>query len=496
MTTIKYTVLIGYYLGLIPGYIVRAFSPMGSFIIAGLMALISFVGLGYITNNGDGSTLYWIFMILFLFIGAISGALATVAAFVTTVKSFPRLASILIIVIMIAYYKVAPYLEFSMRTAFVSEDVDLMWYFIGVGCVMAVVFFAAAGVIREVTFADKVEQMMQSQDRAGLLVYVFIEVLFLGAFYVVSLIYEEWTIGAWLFIAVIIINFIAVGIVAYIVAASLRKEMKELLKSSSKDKREKLSFEEMLGRPKYIALVFATFFAVGITSTYGFNIFQIAFSYEVIDNADHFLDTFWAADVFSRFLGGLFAYFFINSFNGYRWAFWSAVGGAFGFGFAMLTPAIGATMLFASTIAIGFCAGMFWVLVPSIIMEDAGEEDFGLNWGLTLFANVLGIVFFGEMFDWIYEWQGEGPKCSGGNCVMIQFISFGILLLFAAGLCYYALGKDIEDGKKNKKDNKPKKEDKKKPDRSGRSGDKSGRSKSKDKKRESKKKSRSKSNRK
>ena len=493
MTTIKYTVLVGYYLGLIPGYIVRAFSPALSFIIAGIMALISFAGLGYITNNGDGSTLYWIFMILFLLIGALSGAIATVAAVVTTVKSFPRLASILIIVIMIAYYKIAPYFEFSMRSAFVSEDVDLMWYFIGVGAVMAIIFFVAAGVIKEVTFAPKIEQIMQANDRAALLIYVFIEILFLGAFYVVALIYENWTVGAWLFIAVVIINFIAVAIVAVIVISSLNQEIRKgSFSFGNADLRDNLSFEQMLGRPKYIALVFASFFAVGITSTYGFNIFQTAFSYDAIDSADHFLDTYWAADVFSRFLGGLISYFFINSFNGYRGAFWSAVVGALGFAFAMLTPVIGSTMLFAATIAIGLSAGMFWVLVPSILMEDAGEKDFGLNWGLTLFANVLGMVFFGEMFDLIYEWQGDGPKCTGGSCVLIQFITFGILLLLAAGLCWYALGQDIEDSKKKKgkKDDKPKKSDRKSKDRASRSKSKDGKSK-KDKSRSGSKRSKS-----
>lgn len=119
---------------------------------------------------------------------------------------------------------------------------------------------------------------------------------------------------------------------------------------------------------------------------------------------------------------------------------------------------------------------MFWVLVPSILMEDAGEQDFGLNWGLTLFANVMGMLVFGEAFDLIYEWQGDGPKCSGLNCVLIQFIAFGVFLLLAAGLCYFALTKDIQDlknrGGKPKKDTKPRKSDKKpdkKPDRSGRS---------------------------
>ena len=64
-------------------------------------------------------------MILMLFIGAMSGSIATIGAIVTSVKNFPRIAGMLIVVIMISYLKVAPYFEFSVRSAFFSE-VSLM----------------------------------------------------------------------------------------------------------------------------------------------------------------------------------------------------------------------------------------------------------------------------------------------------------------------------------------------------------------------------------
>lgn len=488
MTTIKYTVLIGYYLGLIPGLILRVLKPAGSFIVAAVLSAISFSGLGYITNNGDGSAVYWVLMMICLFFGAMSGSIATIAAIVTTVKSFPRIPGILIIVIMIAYFKISPYLEFSIRSGF-FEDPDLMWWFISIGLISAVVYLIGVITIREIDLGGTIEAIGLRYDKMGLLVYVAVEVVFLAGFYVSALIYENWFIGAIFFLATIFLNFLVVGAVATFVFSEIRS--KGLGGASmNRDKRETKLFGEMLGEPKYVALIFSTFLVIGICSTFSFNIFQIAFSYGQIDNADHLLDTFWAGDMFARFIGGLFAYFTIESFNGYRVAFWAAASAAIGFGVCLLTEPLGVTFLFIADVLISFGVGLFWVMVPSIIMEDAGENDFGLNWGLSLFAAVMGMVVFGEFFDWIYEWQANGEKkCSGGNCVMIQFIVFGVLLLFTCGLVYYALSKDIE-GSKNKKQ---KGEPRKSTDKGGRgksadknkkrdkSADKSGRGKSKDK---------------
>lgn len=478
MSIIKYTVLFGYYLGLIPGYIVRFFSPMGSYIFASLMALISFCTLGWIAENGDGSTFYWIIMMLSLFFGAMSGGIATIASIVTTVKSFPRLAGILLIVIFLSYYKVAPYLEYSIRSAFFEEP-SLMLYFIGLGCVLAAIYGISAFVVREIDLGGSIENLIKDADRMGLLVYVLVEALLLASFYVVALIYEEWFIGAIILLSFMVLNFFVVGVAAKTVYDKLRSGNFSI-SSLKRDTRDEKLFEEMMKEPKYLSLVFASFLVIGVTSTFNFNIFQIAFSYGAIDQADHLLDSYWAADMFGRFALGLLAYFMIDRINGYKWAVGASVSVATGFGLILLTEAIGTSFLYIGTVFIGIGAGLFWVIVPSIVMEDAGENNFGLNWGLTLFVNALGMLLFGEFFDWIYEWQGEGSdKCTGGSCVLLQFIFFGSLALMGAGLTYYALGKD-EEGSKNKK--KTSSSDKDKKSRKSGTKDKKERNKSKDKK--------------
>ena len=449
MTTIKYTVLFGYYLGLIPGYLVRALSPTLAFLVAAVLSLISFSVLGYLANNGEGSGLEWFIMIFFLFTGSMSGSIATIAGIVTPVKSFPKMASILIIVMFIAYYKIAPYFEFSIRSGFI-EDPDLMWYFIEIGVIQAIVFAGAAFIIQEIDLGGAIENVIKEADRAGLLTYVLLEVILMTSFYIVALIYENWFIGAILFLVFLFLNFLAVG---GAVPLAYGKAKSAGLKASqmNREARKEMSFEEMLGQPKYLCLVFSSMFIVGTSSTFSFNTFQIAFADGQIAQADHYLDTFWGADMFGRIGGGLLAYFLINSINGYKWAIGSAMSVALGFGLALLTEPVSGIFLYIAVILIGLGAGVFWVIVPSIVMEDGGEKNFGLNWGLTLFMNTLGMLIFGELFDYIYTGKGGGEKCSGGNCVLIQFITFGILALISAGLCYYALSEDENQDNKGRK---------------------------------------------
>jgi len=317
MTIIKYTVLFGYYLGLIPGYMVRALHPSISFLSAAVMSLISFGVLGYLANNGEGSGFEWVIMIFFLFTGAMSGSIATIAAIVTPVKSFPKMASILIIVILIGYYKIAPYLEFSFRTAFL-EDPDLMYYFIGIGIIQFVIFGLAAFIIQEIDLGGAIENVIKDYDRMGLLIYVLLEVILFTSFYIVSLIYEDWFIGAILFIVFLTLNFLAVGGAFSIVYAQAKSAGLKSI-SLSREVRKEMSFEEMVGQSKYICLCFASLIVIGVSSTFSFNTFQIAFANGQIDQADNFLDTFWGADMFGRIVGGLLSYFLINRINGYEW---------------------------------------------------------------------------------------------------------------------------------------------------------------------------------
>lgn len=145
--TIKYTVLLGYYVGVIPGLIVSLLDPMYSFMIAAIMTLVSFITLGILSGVAEFSSFTWLLMIVTLFFGAMSGVIASVTAIVTTVRNFNRLVCMVIIVILLCYYKVGYYFEFSIRKGF-FDTTELKSYIIGMGVVMALIFAVGMFAVR------------------------------------------------------------------------------------------------------------------------------------------------------------------------------------------------------------------------------------------------------------------------------------------------------------------------------------------------------------
>lgn len=442
MKVIKYTVLFGYYLGFIPGLLVNMEKEFLTFIFAAVQALIAFSTLGYLAENGTGADWEWILMMVMLFVGALSGAMATIGAVVTTIKNFQKRAGTLIIIIVISNFKVAPYFEFSTRSSYFSE-MSLMWYFIGVGVVLAVIYLPAAFVIDLVNIDDNIDNVLKNVDISAMLVYVIIEILFLGGYYVVAIVLEDWFIGSILFYVFIALNFIAFGVAVLMIFNRAKRIGPKEAMGLSREVHAKVLYGDYLKKRKFICLIIASFLIIGLTQTFNFNIFQIAFSLGASDSADNTLDAFWIADMLARIGGGLFAYQF-QSINEYLYAALSGILAAVGFGLAILTYSAGSSMLWAASIIIGFANGLFWVIAPMTIMDDAGPLSFGLTWGTILFFNALGMLIFGESFDLWYDYEG-GDKCSGLNCVLVQFIVFGVLCLIGAGLAYYGFLHDDEE---------------------------------------------------
>lgn len=295
----------------------------------------------------------------------------------------------LITVILIAYYKVAPYFEYSTRVAFFS-NASLLYYFTCFGVILAIVYIAGAFLIQEVTIDKMIDAAASEYDTPGLMIFVLLEALCLGLYYVIALVYDKWLPGAIIFYCFLLFNFLALGVLGKMIADALKSG--KIKMDSKVDEHNDKSFLSMLRQPKYICLMISTFLVVGACQTYNFNIFQICFSYKKAGEADHIIDTFWLAEMSARFGGGLLAYLTASRINGYLFASLGALVGAVGFAISLLGEPVGASFIFISCILIGACLGMWWVIVPQIVMDDAGPKSFGLNWGLAVFLNALGIL--------------------------------------------------------------------------------------------------------
>ncbi len=117
LEVIKWIVLFGYFMGLLPGLIIKTMGGIALF-GAAAMALVAFVGLGFITEVEEAGMLVLVLMWVLLFIGACAGSLAFIASIVTSVKNFGKKVGVLVVVLMIAYFKISPYYEFSFYQAF------------------------------------------------------------------------------------------------------------------------------------------------------------------------------------------------------------------------------------------------------------------------------------------------------------------------------------------------------------------------------------------
>jgi hypothetical protein len=116
-------------------------------------------------------------------------------------------------------------------------------------------------------------------------------------------------------------------------------------------------------------------------------------SAHLIDSADKM---FWLNDGVSRIIAGVLAYFMVNTINTYLtliiFSVFTFLGHAFVF--SVLTLNLGGFFFMSSSFLISLGSGGFWVLVASIIIDDGGIKNFGLNWGNAVFFNLLGILFY------------------------------------------------------------------------------------------------------
>lgn len=206
--------------------------------------------------------------------------------------------------------------------------------------------------------------------------------------------------------------------------------------STMDSSRDRTQEEIDLYRLKLVWLTLASALVIGSCHTYGENWQKIPFAFEEPNMDKTFFYNFFGFDLFSRLVAGLIAYFFLERVNGYIWGLIASGTAAVGFALVLLGDPIGSGLLGVGTCLIAAGLGIFWVSVPLILIQEAGKANFGLNWGITLTGNVIGMFLLEFLFDWIYSIQADGKfQCVGEHCVSVQFGIFLVLCIIAMFLC-------------------------------------------------------------
>lgn len=118
---------------------------------------------------------------------------------------------------------------------------------------------------------------------------------------------------------------------------------------------------------------------------------------------DSYFDTFWICDILGRIIGGLIAYGLAKSFHEFFFGIIGALITAVGFAFFLaFERSHNSTLMYYGMVGIAVGSGMWWVLAPMIILDDAGPKSFSLLWGSILTMNFSGILFYTMVFILIW----------------------------------------------------------------------------------------------
>ena len=153
---------------------------------------------------------------------------------------------------------------------------------------------------------------------------------------------------------------------------------------------------------------------------------------------DSYFDTFWLWDVLARIIGGLVAYLLWKSLHEFFFGIIAALITAVGFAFFIAFESNHqVNLMYAGMIWIGTGSGMWWVLAPMIIHDDAGPKSFSLLWGSILTMNFSGILFFTMVY--ILIWANIANAAS-----MIYILSLSSWI-FAAIVCTYSFAQERKE---------------------------------------------------
>lgn len=442
---IKWGVLFGYYGGILAGPMVDAFNTTPSFVLSAFVSCGGYIGLGFYTASDKVNTVNTIVIVSLIILVAFTSAVATISAIATVIKNFSRNVGSMIASIMITYYLVAPWFDFTIRHGY-FEDVEVKVNMIAMGVITFVVYILASFIVDENEQSPLLKKASAITDRIGILIYAAICGGFVAVVYLTCIVAEKFKLGVFLIALFILINFIAL---AFTISALLGQIGRGGTRNVDDEKLPpRKNFIQMFGDIRYYCLLFGTFIVVGTGTAFYVEAADLAVAMgKTPELGAKVLKAYWLSKCATALGGGLIAALFVRIINGWLFAAAAAFTGMVGFGMVFLGDRADIWFYIAGFL-IGGAVGGWWVIVPQIILDDAGPKSYETLWGFTLTMNVLGMFAFDQFFNLINgkEEAGSPSSCKGTSCYMAPYLVFAGLCMIAGVLALVGLSNDEGTG--------------------------------------------------
>jgi hypothetical protein len=441
---IRWGVLLGYNGGMLSGPLVYVLGTTWSFIITAIIAGAGYTALAFFSTSSSIGEFNVFLVIGLVLLVSFAASLAYMTAISTIVKNFSRNVGALVASVMIAYFFAAPYFDVSIRNGYFSE-LGIFTNLIASAVINFTVLILAAFVVDENEQSPQLKKASSLTDRFGVFIYAGIAAGFLATIYFTCIIGQSYQLGIVLITLVILANFVALGFTVQALIGRINSTDPSNVGDEYSPPRR--NFFQSFTDIRFWVLVFGTFIVIGSGTMYYLEASDVAVALGKEDLQDAVDYAFWLSAAATILGGGFVAALFNQAINAWLFATIAALSAMTGFILVFLSASY-PNLYYMSAFFVGAGVGGWYVIVPQIVLDDAGPKSFEALWGSTLTFNVLGMFCFERFFYYMAGKTEQSDKgtCEGSDCYMVAFITAASLLLIVAILSVVAWDFDVGTG--------------------------------------------------
>lgn len=461
---LEYALMFGVYGGILTGLFVDTFSHRVSLLLAAVMSLVSYWFIPQFDGSSRTKLEDWHFYVLtsLVFIGGQSVSLALVSTVKVCLLNFPITASPMVLSILLSYWYICMHIESSLRWSFFF-GVDTKVYTMGVGIATSVIY-AIGAVVMKIEKGSR-EQSGVSQyhlamlDKVGLTMFVICEIFMILLLLLFKLIIKDVVVSTWIWVALLIGNFI----LPIINAECVLNRASDLLRGFSPEidelhrlqrGRDKNLFASLKSL-KLLLLLIAMIILVGCGAVIYERLSKISIAISMGYLAEYAMIWFIFGNFVTRWLLGLL-YAIINVSNDFTYMVFFAAEIVLSAFVIIFIPNRSVLLFNSAWFIAGSGVGGLSISVPLVIAQDFGKKHFGVIWGTFTLGMEIGVwIFSMVIFDHFYD---KYNKDRWGRCTKKEWFSTAFILttvwaiigLIMVGIVWYMDTEDIEEGSKER----------------------------------------------